>query len=283
MRRFKRSGKGSGAGIAQLAWAQLAWLGLAATLAAGDGGSPACGLPNPVFQRFGDAVTLWQGFDHGAATAGMAGGAAEPLSVKGTVAWNEGMYGRALRNGEITYKAADNLDLRRAGTLLFWMSPYDWVRDDDEPCFYPLYVFGEKGFIMFGRQGLIMKEGVLKRGDMFFAHIEGGGKQFGQIPFYGASRSWKNGEWHLVVLTWRLGQVGLSLDGCPPEVACVPDLGRAGRFVIGCASLPEKRQILIDEFIVLDRQLSPQDIAWLYETTPRLPSEMRNPNLEIRK
>jgi len=233
---------------------------------------------HPALLRFADNVTFYHGFSR-RTVAEMAAGSAKPAAAGVEGKWTEESLSfetadngnTALASGSLKFAAAGNLDLERRGTLVFRIRPLRWVRSDNEPNFWPLFIFAEKGFVQFGRQGKLIVQGVLKRADTIFTIVYGAKqKVIGQAVNYAGTSGWKD-EWHTMALTWQIGRMGLSIDGGP--VSPVPldhELGRASWFQIGHPyPTREGAMILVDDVIILDKALADEDIRWIHEHPPR--------------
>ena len=232
-------------------------------------------VPHPVLDRFADAVTFYQNFEYGG-LAVMSVGAGRPFGQtfnqagQGTtndpIVVESGIRGRSLKAGAWKYQAAGNLDMVRPGTLCFWIEAREWVRSKNEPTFCPLMIMCQQGYLLLGRQGLIVEEGVLKQGETFFLQARGGkNKLTGNLVNYHGSKSWKN-ERHLFAVQWRPGRIAWSLDGGAFHSCTLSEsLGQAQWFQFGVDGfLPPGQEVLLDELMILNRELTDDEVRWLF-------------------
>ena len=84
---------------------------------------------------------------------------------------------------------------------MLWICPVAWKRVADEPSIYFFLAVG--GVICLQRQGAL--GGGRKRNNCFCFTCHGlpGIPNVSASTVSGATRGWKNGEWHLVVINWR--------------------------------------------------------------------------------
>ncbi len=227
------------------------------------------GLLSPVLLRFSDNITFYHNLDNGT-VANMAGVESKPFGVEGKTSFETTEEGKdSLSGGALKFHAEGNLDLVRQGTLIFWIRPFKWVRSDNEPNFYPLFVYARNGYIMLGRQGKIVEKGVAKRHDMIFLYAYGkGNKIIGRVLYHGATTAWKD-EWHMIALTWQTGRIGISIDGSPASTTILEhEMGEASWFQFGSAyPLAEGSRILMDELMIFNRNLTDEEIDWIYKIT----------------
>ncbi len=229
------------------------------------GGAPTSPV-DAVLERFNESVLFHAGFDAGMPDADLAAGQAKPQGVEGAVAFDTGLSGRALSAGCVRYAGAGNLDLSMPGTALMWLSI---SRTDPtakgEGYLFPLRILGADKKIPHG----LLMVGKIDRanGCNLYLHCEATGQKQGQIH-QGGTLGWKAGEWHLVAVTWRKGAIEFSLDAAPPAMAAAPELP-ASATAIYVAAVDDKAsglRCLVDEFLVLNRPLDKDEIAWVYRT-----------------
>lgn len=254
-------------------FARAGWLALCLLLTTARAAEPV--RLNPVLDRFADAVTFYHDFEHGG-LAVMSAGEGEPFDQvlnragkrekRPPILAVEGIRGQSLQAGAWKYRAAGNLDLVRPGALWFWIRAVNWRRSRNEPTFCPLMIGAENGNILLGRQGLIVQDGVLKRGDTFFLQARNPkNKLIGNLTNFTGSKGWSN-ELHLVALTWRPGRLAWSFDGGAFSSGKLSEpLGQAGWFQIGVDwPMPPGQEIIIDEWMILNRELSDDEVQWLF-------------------
>ena len=223
---------------------------------------------NPALERFSRAITFYLSFD-GTLRADLANGKPDPREVTGDAQFQPGLYGKAMTMTDATkpgtyvivgYPMLDNVDVTKPGSLVVWLSPYGWRRNEPIPYIWPVKIMGNVGVqFMFGRMNqpsepiyLWGKLGNLK--DVCLMH--------------GSSLGWKDGEWHLWVMNWRSSSVEFSLDGGPLVRQDLPgkinaDGDRAGLLFLSQGG-PSCRYLL-DELLVLNRPLTEEEIKFIYE------------------
>lgn len=222
-------------------------------------------VANPAIRRFADAITFLASFDDDLPNAELAAGKGKPRAVSGTPQFAPGRFGRALAGGTVTYHAEGNIDLTRPGSALFWISPRVWKYTDDEPYLFALRVGTQHGLVMVARQGRMRKP---RRKATYYVYAKTGPTPPTSIHI-GQAAAWKPGVWHLLVLNWRPGSVELSIDGSRPARKQTPDWPAAGWFMVGFGKPNPKATILIDDLMVLDRPLSPDEIKDVYDESTK--------------
>lgn len=220
-----------------------------------------------VLQRFNRSILFHAGWDHGRPTADMAVGPAAPARVEGTAAYAPGFPGQALADGTVTYAGGANLRLDLPGSAAFWMSV---SRTDPsaagEGYLFPLRIHAgdaevPRALLMVGKINRI-------NGCHLYVHAEASGQKQAQIHA-ASTLGWREGEWHLLVLTWRRGAIEFSVDAAPPITRKAPRLpGTVTSFSLSARNDPETGlRCMIDSLIVLDRPLSADEILWVYESS----------------
>ena len=218
-----------------------------------------------VLLRFNESVLFHAGWDDAQLTADMAAGAAAPAKVEGTPAYAPGSRGQALANGSINYAGGANLRLDMPGSVLFWLciSRTDQSASG-EGYLFPLRIYAGDPAVPYG----LLMVGKIDRanGCHLYVHAEASGQKHAQIHA-ASTLGWREGEWHLIVLTWRRGAIEFSVDGAPAAMKRAPLLpGAIKWFSVSASSNAQTGlQCMIDNVIVLDRPLCADEIAWVYE------------------
>ena len=212
----------------------------------------ACGLGT-------DDVLFYAPFD-GSADAAMARGdgnaeAAVPCE------YMPGVLGQAIVVGSppgetaetkaigIGYHTAGNA-LREQGSVAVWVQALDWEVGDGK----------NHRFLTFPGQGVTFYFYVFYPGNTWWLLL----KKSGNRPVGGWVPSWKPGEWHHLVATWREGEMAVFVDGKQSGRATenVPLTERlADRFWLG--SFHEPRSAF-DELTIFRRPLASAEITALY-------------------
>jgi hypothetical protein len=229
----------------------------------------------PALQSFSDDILFYKSFDDDSPAADMAVGEAKPLKVNGKLRLGPGLWGQAMLFGdgegaELEYPMAANMPVPRPGGLSFWVCPLAWQRAADEPSIYFFHAFG-RGVICLQRQGDL--EGGRRRGNClcFTCHGLPGIPNLTASTTSDATRSWKNGEWHLLVINWRPSLLEAYLDGEPLESMPLkrpirPDEFAPGTFRLG---MLKSEPTLLDDFAVYRRPLSAAEVHDLWRSRPR--------------
>lgn len=236
-------------------------------LAAGLFGLRAQEIINPVMEKYADNLIFYVNFDEGSFLPVIA---ANEKSVKSDFkdsVFVPGLLGKALHIGRVMYNAAGNLDLSKPGTLLFWIAPHQWKQEEKEPYLLPFVAYAGNTKIILGRQGgpwgktrVYVNVETPDRKDWVSNGVEGG-----------SGKNWKNGEWHMIALTWTPESIGISVDGAPVQEKPLkqPLAKGPSEWMLLACQLKEggNFQILLDEFAILNRRLNSDELKLLYEET----------------
>ena len=221
---------------------------------------------------FSDDILFYKSFDDDSPVADMAAGQAKPLKAEGKLRLKPALWGKAMLFGDgegaaLDFPMAGNMPVPRPGALSFWICPVAWKRAPDEPSVY-FFLAAGKGVICLQRQGAL--EGGRRRNNCFCFTCHGlpGIPNVSASTVSGATREWKNGEWHLVVVNWRPALLEAFLDGQPLRAITLkrpirPDEFATGRFRLGAV---EGEPTLMDDFAVYRRPLSPEEVRRLWES-----------------
>ncbi|HPD14080.1 MAG TPA: hypothetical protein PLE19_03985 [Planctomycetota bacterium] len=219
---------------------------------------------------FSDDIVFYKSFDDEAPGADMAVGEAKPLKVNGRLRLRPGLWGQALLFGdgegaELEYAMPGNMPVPRPGSLSFWICPLEWKRAADEPSIYFFHAFGA-GAMCLQRQGDL--EGGRKRGNCFIFTCHGlpGIPNITASTMSDATRGWRNGEWHLVVIAWRPSLLEAYLDGeALPSITLRRPI-KAEEFAKGVfrIGMVKGEPTLLDDFAVYRRPLSGDEVRELW-------------------
>jgi len=85
----------------------------------------------------------------------------------------------------------------------------------------------------------------------------------------GKVQNWKNGEWRMLVSTWKPGSITNSVNGKKSISSSLKVLTSppAQTFRIGTSEKEETYRILVDELVILKRALTDDEIMKLYDET----------------
>lgn len=228
--------------------------------------------PNPALAKFGAAITFYASYDQ-SAVADLSTGDGQPVDVKSPIKLQPGLRGQAFLAGQggqrFFYEEKGNLDLTHPGALAVWISPQQWQRDADKIPTFP--ILSASGY---GQWLLIARMGNKVNREILYAYNQGGDAKSGHsvtVP-NGNSLDWKDGEWHLLVCNWRDNAIEFSLDGASPSRSNAPwreqTTGEPGKFYVGTENNYSDptvvQQYLVDELMIFNRPLAPDEMTWLY-------------------
>ncbi|MBM4030405.1 MAG: LamG domain-containing protein [Planctomycetes bacterium] len=237
----------------------------------------------PALDLFSDDIVFYKSFNDEATGADMAVGEGKALRVNGKLRLKPGLWGQAMLFGdgegaELEYAMAGNMPVPRPGSLAFWICPLEWKRAADEPSIYFFHAFGA-GVMCLQRQGDL--EGGRKRGNCFVFTCHGlpGIPNITASTTSDATRTWRNGEWHLVVIAWRPSLLEAYLDGeALPSITLKRPIKAEefakGRFRIGVLKGEPSTSLgpgptLLDDFAVFRRPLTPAEVKSLWSRRPK--------------
>ncbi|MDD3954162.1 MAG: hypothetical protein PHY82_09640 [Lentisphaeria bacterium] len=225
-------------------------------------------IVNPVIEKFGGPLLFHVHFDDEACLPAVAASEQSVQSEFKDARFVPGLLGKALYIGRVVYKARDNLDLSRPGTLLLWIAPHQWKKVEIEPYLFPFIAGTGDTKIILGRQKapwgktrLFVNVETAERKDWVNTGIDN----------TGSGRDWINGEWHMIAVTWTPESVGISVDGSPVQEKTLkkPLAKGTSEWMTLTCQLDDRgsSQILLDEFSILNRKLANDELKALYEET----------------
>lgn len=238
-----------------------------------------------------DGLLFHHTFDNADMQADFSAGSGTPLpDSSGPREYTEGISGRAVVIGDdgkqmqnLKFQTRDNVSLPE-GTLSFWIKPLDWNGDKDGFIFlaglaepsnqgFRIYKYaGKGGFLWFlsGRRNPVAKKTEIQN-------------------IISLIKSWKQGEWHQIVVSWRAGgqtfigkesRQSIYVDGVLKQVKSLPDhvfpASLPTVFTIGPAErwgTPTVAKSAIDEFQIYNRELSPEEIRAHYYRFSKVEAE----------
>lgn len=217
--------------------------------------------------------------------ADLAAGPRSPVSVEGSPVLEAGRFGRALRLGvgaggaRVDYPLAGNVEFAQPGGLSFWVSPRGWR--DRTPS-------GRNGTVRFLRvtsrdRSVLVVQRDARRADRDRIMVGFSDSPKGESYFLdlATETSWREGEWHLIVLAWDDAAFAVSIDGGPFSRKAVPigrlaaSFGKPGPKAVLALGDPATESTLIDEIVGFTRPLRDEDAATLWAVGPREPDRSR--------
>jgi len=216
-----------------------------------------------VFREFARDVTFCADFD--APNALIAGGAETPVKVSEDARFGPGLSGQCLTSGKVVFAGPGNIS-STAGTILFWVRltrPTE-TPDPKEESFRPIAAnFGP------GQDLLIGKMDVPNQAPMY-AYLQG----HPEIPLVlvnseKTTKTWKSGAWHLVIVSWKPGELKISLDGQPFAANTqLPALTTEAKEISIRASSAPLCAMAVDQVIVLNRPITDEEAARVAKEVP---------------
>ena len=230
-------------------------------------------LPStPTLDLLSDDILFYKSFDDDSPVADMAAGEWKPQKAEGKLRLKPGLWGKAMLFGDsegaaLDYPMAGNMPVPRPGALSFWICPFAWERAADEPSVY-FFLAAGKGVICIQRQGAL--GGGRRRNNCFCFTCHGlpGIPNVTASTVSGATKSWRNGVWHLVVINWRPSLLEAFLDGEPLRAITLKRPIRTEEFARGRFRLGNLKgePTLMDDFAIYRRPLSPVEVKRLWQS-----------------
>lgn len=222
------------------------------------------GGDNPALARFGNAVVFYLSFDRHE-LAEITAGSPEPQRDR----WAEflkmrpepyvsGVFGHSLISGPyiLSYLSPTQARLGACGAVALWLRGQTLQHRGEYYWPIRLHVAGSHS-LMFGRMGDPRNK------EQLYAYLQHGAHHATAVM--GSMVDWQPDVWHLVVVNWDRAGVELSLDGQPPVRSVLREplpAADPAEFRVTVNS-PTDEAIVIDELLILNVPLSPDDMAWL--------------------
>ncbi len=224
---------------------------------------------NPILNDYGSNVTFYLSFNEDKLTPEIAQGDPKLRSKKQNVKFSKGLFGKALSSGRIQFNGEKNVDLSKPGTIVIWVSPQNWKKVIKEPYIIPFVGHRNTGYnLLLGRQGC--KWG--KSRIYAYAYFAGKKKNI-FLPFYGqgGGHIWENGKWYMLALSWDPTNIYLTVnDGKTVSKMITAPLGLTFNFFTLQVAKGEAPKLLVDEFVVLNKQLSNEELIKIYQETIKM-------------
>ncbi len=221
---------------------------------------------NPVCTLYPSDIRFYASFNDSTMEPDLASGDAVPTLVQGPPEFTEGVSGKGLALGRAFFRAPRNFELKTPGSVIFWVSPVNW----------PDKAAKEPGFTAFSGWTVKRAEVLTAGKSVNQPWGKSGLNAYMQFPknhvncslmFKGNAKDWKNGRWHMLVLTWRPAGFSYSVDGGKSQFSYLktPVGTDSEGFYFGISGKKEPCTVAMDEFVILGRALSDDEIAKLYE------------------
>jgi hypothetical protein len=215
---------------------------------------------NPILNSYVQNISFYMNFDNNSTKPQISAGDYKLLSQK-KVEFVKGLFGTALGAGDIRIAVNKNINLAKPGTLIMWVSPAGWEKVEKEPYLIPFVGHCDTGYnLLMGRQGCKWGQ------SRIYAYAYFPDKKRTFIPVYGqgSAKVWKNGEWHMLALSWDAENLYISVDGKENKSKMlIAPLGQNMKWISLTAGT-HKTRFIIDEFVVLNKKLSNKELIALY-------------------
>jgi hypothetical protein len=233
---------------------------------------------SPMVEKFGNAVTFYLGFNRLPLVADLSNGDGKPLISNnlGEITLKPGLYGQAFLSGKafVNYTCKDNVDLSQTGSVVMWVSAYEWQRDpawQSDPVKLPGIQF--LAITDHGRQLILMRQGDARAKERLIAVAQAQKPKLSVVVGNGNTLKWKTGKWHLLVVNWGSRRVAISVDGqdlTEKDVAWSDVTGNSGPHIMVGSAYPQAAtlQFLIGELTILNHPLNIEEIKWIYAQAP---------------
>lgn len=227
---------------------------------------------NPVLEKHSDDVSFYINFDE-AQLAQLASGEDSPFRTQGTVDYVDGFSGKALRHGYLFFRGADNMDLTGSGTLIYWIAPEKEFKtppaDKKEPGFNAVCLSGGKyTYSLFSGKmgGQPWRKGPLNSYVQYAPKLKTQHVNCVEKKWYHIS-DWSPSDWKMFAVTWKPGSFTASVNGGPmnSSVLKVPMTGSSDEIRLGFSPKPMEAQMLMDEFVILKKALTEQELKEIYD------------------
>lgn len=182
---------------------------------------------------------------------------------EGKPAFVAGHQGQALEVGDrdgsagVVFPTAGNVNAER-GTVSLWVCPVNWQAKDGLNHLFFRFNVGEHGFF------LLYKYSSAAWGLAFLVDPDEG--PMAKLPVY-KPVDWQPGEWHHLAITWtRRDSMALYLDGQRVAASAgveLTDKPLQAQMTFGGAWQQAGKRTLLDEAMIFDRALLPEEIAQL--------------------
>ncbi len=220
---------------------------------------------DPVLMALADRITFQVTYEGDTMMPVMAAGAWEP-KIQGTPIFTDGPFGRCLQAGGgsaiATYPRGANAALASMGSVSLWICPVDWSRVNGGNTVFTKCT-ASRFYIQ--RQGPAHDEtGKLTRHEnLQFLML---GDVTGNKNLVTSTKKWPLGRWRLIVATWSLPTMSVSIDGGEfktTTVKAVPEDDYFGALMVGGVN---GEVTLLDEVTFYRRPLSLEEVRHLYES-----------------
>lgn len=218
---------------------------------------------------FSDDVTFHISFDDKTTGADLSNGRETPLIQFGIPAFRPGLKGQALFCGKggakLRFSRKDHLDFDKSGSMVLFYHPLNWEKSVPAPRLFFWGIESAKGYV--GMQFANDPKNICACArpiQLMFLY----GKN---IPnkVYQINAPGKKGcsSWHMLVFSWRKGQVKINYDDQAGKVFDLP-------FELTDKEFPDQTfsigsdsdwNYLLDEFTIYGRQLSDPEIQEIYK------------------
>ena len=233
---------------------------------------------SPIEELYLKHLVFYADFESGTADSKV--GELKAREKKYLVSDGEGLFGsKAWVSGGTSFHNAKNkagkptIDMTKPGTALFWFK----LREDNvaqleyDPgmTHFNFLWSGEKRLLLFRQDGRQTGYAATAPLSAFFETRKPDGKRYVARSNVGPSfRKLKAGEWHLMVMTWKLDEVAVSYDGSSFNRESVNEPMGPGMWLFNMCNYGDgltPGYLAVDDCSVLDFAMSNEQVKELYD------------------
>lgn len=213
---------------------------------------------------FDDKITFYASFDNCDLLADMSAGERGKADTKAR--YMEGIQGKSVVLSQDSVNSfglstKEHVSFNNQGTLIFWMQPLAWAHGKDlekDPTYnrFLCSPYSPKGHWCIQRMAY-------KSGNEIIMFVMTNYGASG-MQIHHKSGAWKDGEWHMLALTWKLREFSFYLDGVlvgskllAKPVALEEEANNL--------SFEPRMPTALDEIVAYEIQLGAEDIASLHK------------------
>lgn len=233
----------------------------------------------PVLEMFPEDTLLYLSFDDGTSDPDFGYFPKGTVRAARNVFMEDGLLGKALESGTVSFNFKDSLPTDTSGTILMWVRLLETPPPQrmEPACTFFSVLLNSSTRRMLGCKGAGVnywgKENMICR--IEFPGTASGKRRFVRnvVPGSGSSvvRDWPTDEWRMFAFTWSSEKIGISVNGGPvkeegiPEPLCIPEKISL-QFSAGVpAGKQEGLRFAIDDCAVFRRKLSDRELSSLYQ------------------
>jgi hypothetical protein len=216
------------------------------------------------------AITFYLSYQQPQAKAQLSGGG-DTARESGQIVQADGVFGKgdSVTTPSLTWPKKNNIELTKPGSMSIWIKPTAlWAAVE-----FPLMLFdGGRKLMVYTSTGPLRA-----RIEDWSGTVGPNGTRWSEVA-QGSTSTWASDpRWHLIVITWTIDTLSLSLDGAPANRTTIPwgtslPASDGGWIYAGGwgNTWPDNgvASYVTDEMIVLDRQMTDGESQWMWQTKP---------------